>query len=131
MWTGYFGKITITCENSYGCLLFLQSAPLKMFDMVLNMLWILKMAVLWICHGSEYIIALDIPGLWLWPGSEYTTVLNILLVLHIPRFWIYQSSNYFEVTQGSEYAWIIPPYAWLCLHISEYASTCCDICEYG
>ena len=69
-------------------------------------------------------------------GPEYPSILNIPLVLHVPEFWIYQGSEYssgFEyarVTQGSEYAWIIPEYAWLRLYMSEYAWICSSMCEY-
>ena len=40
-------------------------------------------------------------------------------VLNLPKFLIYQSSEYASVTQGSEYVWIIPKYAWLCLDMLE------------
>ena len=42
-------------------------------------------------------------------------------------FWICQGSeydkcyDYTRVTQDSEYVWVIPEYAWLTLHMSEYA----------
>ena len=46
----------------------------------------------------------------------------------IPEFWIYtwfwvcHDSEYARVTQGSEYAWIIPENAcvWVCLNFPEY-----------
>ena len=63
---------------------------------------------------------------WIAQGSMnqrfvYTRVLNLPLVLNMPGFSIYQSSEYARVTQGSEYAWIIPEYAWLYLDMSKYA----------
>ena len=41
------------------------------------------------------------------------------LVFNMPGFSIYQSSEYARVTQGSEYAWIVPEYVWLYLDMSE------------
>ena len=54
----------------------------------------------------------------------YIAVLNIPLVLNMPELWIYQSSEYVRVTQGSEYAWIIPEYVWICLIMPGYVWTC-------
>ena len=45
-------------------------------------------------------------------------------VLNIPGFWIYQVSEYAGFTQDSEYAWIIPEYAWKCLIMLEYTWVC-------
>ena len=61
-------------------------------------------------------------------GSEYTRVLNMPLVLNLPEFWIYQSSEYVRVTQGSEYAWLclIMP-GWISLDMSEYAGICLNM----
>ena len=39
------------------------------------------------------------------------------IVLNVPGFLIYQSSEYDRVIQGSEYAWIIPEYAVICLNM--------------
>ena len=39
-------------------------------------------------------------------------------------FWIYHGSEYHRVTQGSEYALIIPEYAWLWLNMPTYACIC-------
>ena len=74
-----------------------------MFDRVRKVPWVLNMPGFWIC-------------LWLWISqcSEHTKVLNMSV------FWIYQSS---------EYAWIIPEYAWLCLNMSEYAWICLKLAE--
>ena len=35
----------------------------------------------------------------------------------MPGFWRYQGCEYARVTQGSEYAWTITGYAWLCLNM--------------
>ena len=87
-----------------------------MFDRVLDMPQVLHMAGFWIWRGSEYIRALNIPGLgicqgsnmprfWICQGSEYTRalkvpgfrlhqrsecsrVLNMPLVLDMPGFWV-------------------------------------------
>ena len=79
-------------------------------------------------QGSEYA-----------PDFEYATVLNIIgFWMNIPGLWIclwfsicqgsgdhshslthwsiYHGSKYVRVTQRSDYAWIIPGYAWLCLN---------------
>ena len=42
------------------------------------------------------------------------------LVLNMPEFWIYQTSEYTRVTQGLEYAWIIPEFVLICLIMSRY-----------
>ena len=34
-------------------------------------------------------------------------------------FWIYHGSKYVRVTQGFEYAWVIPGYAWLCQNVPK------------
>ena len=63
---------------------------------------------------------------WISQGSEQPSILNIWLVLNVPKFWIYQGSNYapsFEyarVTPCSEYAWIIHEHVWICLNMSGY-----------
>ena len=49
----------------------------------------------------------------------YTRVLNMPLVLNISWLWIYQSSEYSRVSQGSEYTWII--HECICLNMLEYA----------
>ena len=50
--------------------------------------------------------------------------LNMHSVLNIPGFWIYQVSEYAGFTQDSEYAWIIPEYAWKRLIMLEYTWVC-------
>ena len=85
----------------------------------------------------EYPRFLNNPGFWicLWfcmsQSLAYTRVLNMPLVLNMPGFWIYQSSEYTRVTQGSEYAWIIPGYVWICLIISWYVWICLTMSEYA
>ena len=76
--------------------------------------------------SSEYPRVLNSPGfwiyLWFWMCQSfgYTRVLNMPLVLNIPGFWIclwfwiYQGSEYARITQGSQYALIIPEYAGIC-----------------
>ena len=51
----------------------------------------------------------------------------MFLVLNVPEFWIYQGSEYARVTEGSEYAWKIPEYAWTCLIMSAYAGMCVNM----
>ena len=58
---------------------------------------------------------LKISAFWKYRESKYTRVLHMFLVLNIPGFWMYHNSRYARVTQGSEYARIIPEYGWLCL----------------
>ena len=79
---------------------------------------------------------LNIPGFrrcfcrWMCQSFGCTRVLNMPLVLNMTGFWIYQSSEYARVTQGSEYAWIISEYAWICLiivNVPEYAGKCMNI----
>ena len=53
-------------------------------------------------------------------SSGYTRVLNMLLVLNTPGFWIFRSSEYARVRQGSEYTWIIPEYTWICLNLPDF-----------
>ena len=43
------------------------------------------------------------------------------LFLSIQGFWVNESSEYARVTKGSEYAWKVPEYFWLCLNITKYA----------
>ena len=61
---------------------------------------------------------------WKYWGLEYTRVVNILGFSICFRFWVCQGSGYttveyVRVTQGSEYAWIIPGYVWLCLNLPK------------
>ena len=61
-----------------------------------------------------------------------TRVLNMPLVLNMPGFWIYQSSEYAKVTKGLEFAWIIPEYAWICLIMFGYVlEICLNMSEYA
>ena len=39
----------------------------------------------------------------MYQGWEYAKALNMLLVLNMSGFWIYQGSKYARVTQGFEY----------------------------
>ena len=48
----------------------------------------------------------------------------------MPGFWIYQSSEYVRVSQGSEYAWMIPEYAWIFLDMSEYAGIWVNVSKF-
>ena len=74
-----------------------------MFDKVLSMPPVLNIPEFWTAQDSEYVSGsecarvLDIPGFWicLW-------------------FWIYHGSENARITQGSQYALIIPEYAGIC-----------------
>ena len=86
--------------------------------------------------GSEYSRFLNSPEfrtcLWFWMCQSfgYTRVLNMLLVLNMRGFWIYQSSEYVRVAQCSEYAWIVPEYAWICLIMSGCVWICLNLPEW-
>ena len=41
----------------------------------------------------------------------------MFLILNKLGFWLFHGCKYARVTQGFEYAWIIPGYAWLCLNV--------------
>ena len=53
-------------------------------------------------------MVLNMPGEYMgfkiYQGFEYASVLNMLLVLNMSRFWIYHGSKYARVTLGVEYA---------------------------
>ena len=53
----------------------------------------------------------SIPGFWIYLCSECVRVLNM------PRFRIYQGSEYAGVTQGSEYAWIFSRHAFYIIEL--------------
>ena len=103
----------------------------------------LKQSIVDISQGSGYESSSDYPRVlksprfwiclyfWMCQNFGYTRVLNMALVLNMRRFWIYQNSEYIKVTQGSEYAWIIPEYAWICLIMSEYVWICQNMSEYA
>ena len=62
-------------------------------------------------QGSEYASDFEYAIILNVGGSEYTRivntyarVLNMLLVLNMPGFWIYLNSKYARITQGFEYA---------------------------
>ena len=80
---------------------------------------------------------LNIPEFWITQDSKYVSGSECARVLDIPDFWIClwfwisQSSEYARVTQGSEYSWIIPGYAWICLNISRYVFICLNMLEYA
>ena len=84
-----------------------------MFDKVLCMPPVLNIPGFWKCLCF-----------WMCQSFGYTWVLNMLLILIMPGFWIYQGSEYVRVAQDSEHAWIIAEYAWICLNIPEYAAKC-------
>ena len=67
---------------------------------------------------------LNVPEFWVYQDSE------VPLVLNMPGIWIYQSSEYARVTLGSEYAWIIPDYVWVCLNMPECAWICLNLPEW-
>ena len=91
-----------------------------MVGKVLSMPPVLNSPGFWIC-------------IWFWMCQSfgYTKVLNMPLVLNMPWFWTYQSFEYVRVTQGSEYVWIIPEYAWICLIMSGYFWICLSMVEYA
>ena len=104
-----------------------------MFNRLLNISKILNIPAFWIYRGSEYNRVVNVPGFWMcfWfricqgsryaSGSEYVRVMNMLLVQNMSRFCICYGSIYSRATQGSEHAWIIPEYAWLCLNVTKSA----------
>ena len=47
----------------------------------------------------------------------------MFLVLSMSGFWMYHSFKYVKVTQGSEYASMIPGYVWLCLNVPKSVRT--------
>ena len=76
-------------------------------------------------QNSKYIRVLSMPGFWIYQGSEDASGSQYTRFLNIPEFWIFwfpncQCSKYAKFSQGPEYAWIIPEYAWLCLNMLEY-----------
>ena len=104
-WKAEIAKIIITFKN---------------IDKVLSMPAVLNIAGSWI-------------WIWFWMCQSfgYTRGFNMPVVLNMPGFWISQGFEYARVTQGSEYAWIIPEYAWLCMDMSEYAWICRNMREYA
>ena len=80
---------------------------------------------------------LNSPGFWIYlsfwmcQSFEYVKFLNLPLVLNMPRFLIYHSSEYARVIQDPGYAWIIPEYLWICLIMSMYAWICMNMPEYA
>ena len=53
------------------------------------------------------------------------------MVFNVSGFVIYLVfDEYDRVTQGSEYAWIIPEDAWLGLNIAEYVWICRNMRDY-
>ena len=67
-----------------------------MFDRVLSMPRILNIPASSIYRDSEYNRVVNIPDI-------YASVLNMLLVMDMSGFWIYNGSKYASVRQGSEY----------------------------
>ena len=80
----------------------------------------------WIAQDFEYVSGFECAKVL----DIATRVLNMSLVLNMPGFWIYQSSEYARVTHGSKYAGIIPEYAWICLNMPEYAWICLNLPEW-
>ena len=70
----------------------------------------------WIAQDSAYV-----------SGSECARVSGIPGFWICLCFWICQDSEYARVTQGWEYASIIPEYAWICLIMSGYIGTCVNM----
>ena len=107
--------------------------PEKLAKIIIAVSYFSKRSIIDVWQGSEYVSgseyprAVNSPGfwicLWFWMcySLGYTRVLNMSLILNMLAFWLYQSSEYARVTQGSEYVWIILEYAWLCLALSGYA----------
>ena len=62
--------------------------------------------------GFEYARVLVMPpvvnmlGFWIYQDSEYASSSEYVKV------WTFKGSEYARMTQGSEYAWIIPGYVW-------------------
>ena len=76
----------------------------------------------------EYASVLNIAGFWIYQGCQCARVLNMLLVLIMSEFWIYHScKNCQGYTGFSEYAWIIPGYAWLYLIMSKFVWIAFDL----
>ena len=71
---------------------------------------------------------LTILGFWIYQGSEYVSGLQYVKVLNAPGFEICQGYTGFWI---SEYAWIIPEYAWLNLNMPECVWICGNMCEYA
>ena len=67
-----------------------------MFDRVLSMPRILNIPASSIYRDSEYNRVVNIPDI-------YASVLNMLLVMDLSGFWIYNGSKDASVSQGSEY----------------------------
>ena len=79
----------------------LISSMLKILNIAGLKIWL----CFYICQGSVYTRALNVPGLWTYHSLEYARVLNIL--------GLYRPLN------EPEYPWIIPEYGWLCLIMAE------------
>ena len=95
-----------------------------------------KHSIVDVWQGSEYTRVLNKPGLWIWLrfwicwSFDYARVLSMPLVLNIPGLWIYEGFEYTRITQGFEYAWIVPENTWLCLNVSEYAWISLNLSEW-
>ena len=87
-------------------------------------------------------LALNMPRIWIYQGSvyvfdfKYARVLNIAGFCICPWFWICQGSEYTSVLNMlilprvlnmSEFARMIPEYAWLDLNMSKYAGICVNM----
>ena len=91
-----------------------------MFGKVLSMPLVLNIPEFWIAKDSKYV-----------SGSQCVRVLDIQGFSGFECARIYQSFKYARVTQGSEFAWIISEYAWICLIMSGYVWICLNMLEYA
>ena len=91
----------------------IQSAPLEMLEKGVSIPLVLNISGLLMTQYSEYVCDSECSRV-----SE--RILNMSLILNMPWFWIYKSSEYTRITHGSKYVWIIHEYAWLFLGMSVF-----------
>ena len=103
------------CENNYDLWKFLVELIIIFLKCFIVNVWQVSEYIFgfWISQRSECTC------FWMYRSWEYARVLNMFLVQDMSGFWIYHGFKYSRITQGSEYAWIIPGYACLSLNVTK------------
>ena len=111
-----------TCENNYSRWLFLKALHRR----CLTSFWVYLR--FWISQGSEkprilnMPLVLNVPRFWICQGSKYGPGFEYARILNIPEFWICQGYTVFRISMNN--SWIclnMPDYVYIYLNIPECA----------
>ena len=76
-------------------------------------------------------LVLNVPDFWIYQSSEYASGFEYAGIMNIPQFSICQDYTGFTICLNNSWIWLIMSgYVWICLSMQEYAWICLNLPEW-